>query len=288
MGRPELVSVGGDALPYLLAMASATMVGAVLAGRRPRHPVGWLVLAVGVSVIALGVADAYASYGLLARPGSLPGARWVAIYVDSSWVVLSVLPGFVLLLTRTGRLPSPRWRWWARLVVAAAVVARTFRTAPLDPPYRVVEPGPVLVRDGPLAAVGRVGVVGAFVVVLLSLLVAAGSLVVRFRRARGVERQQLRWVSVAAAMAALAAALTPVSWAMLGRRPRRCGAGPRASTSPCCRWPSGRRSCGIGCTTVAAVFQPARRRIQAAVDRPLQPAPLRRRPDDRRLQRPPT
>jgi hypothetical protein len=58
-----------------------------------------------------------------------------------------------------------------RLVVAAAVVALTFRTAPLDPPYQAVEPGPFPVRDGPLAAVARAGVVGAFVVVLLSLLV---------------------------------------------------------------------------------------------------------------------
>jgi peptidoglycan/LPS O-acetylase OafA/YrhL len=53
-------------------------------------------------------------------------------------------------------------------------------------------------------------------VVLVSLLVAACSLVVRFRRARGVERQQLRWVSAAAAMAGLAVAFTLVSWAVLG------------------------------------------------------------------------
>jgi peptidoglycan/LPS O-acetylase OafA/YrhL len=65
--------------------------------------------------------------------------------------------------------------------------------------------------------VARAGVVGAFVLVLLSLLVAAGSLVVRFRRARGTERQQLRWVSAAAALAALAvAAIALVSWATLG------------------------------------------------------------------------
>jgi hypothetical protein len=148
IGRPDLVSVGGDALPYLLAMGSAATVGAVLAGRRPRHPVGWLLLAVGGSVIALGIADAYASYGLLARPGSMPGARWAAIYVDSSWILLSALLGFVLLLTPTGSLPSPRWRWWARLVVVATVVGLIFRTAPLDPPYQAVESGPVLVRDG--------------------------------------------------------------------------------------------------------------------------------------------
>ncbi len=46
IGRPDLVSISGDAVPYLLAMASAATVGAVLAGRRPRHPVGWLLLGI--------------------------------------------------------------------------------------------------------------------------------------------------------------------------------------------------------------------------------------------------
>lgn len=122
-GRPDLVSISGDAYPYLLAMVSAATVGAVLAGRRPRHPVGWLLLAIAVSVIVLGSCGAYAAYGLLARPGSLPGARWAATYVDVSWSMLSTLLGFVLLLTPTGSPPSPRWRWWARAAVVAPVVS---------------------------------------------------------------------------------------------------------------------------------------------------------------------
>jgi hypothetical protein len=314
IGRPDLVSIGGDAVPYLLAMTSAATVGAVLASRRPRHPVGWLLLAIAVSVIVLGIGDAYASYGALARPGSLPGARWAAIYVDSSWVLLSTLLGFVLLLTPTGSLPSPGWRWWARLVGVAAVVAVTVRTAPLDPPYQAVDPGPVVVTDGPLAPAARAVAVAAIVVVLVSLLVAASSLVVRFRRARGVERQQLRWVSAAAAMAGLAVAFTLVSWAVLG-----------AAAQPLWGWAEGvyitllpltigaailryrlydldriisrtlawtlltvllglgyaavvllggrllpdGSSLAVAAATlaVAAAFQPARRRIQAAVDR---------------------
>ena len=211
-GRPDLVSIGGDAVPYLLAMVSAASVGAVLASRRSGHPVGWLLLGVGVAVVALGIGDAYAAYGLLARPGSLPGARWAAVYVDVSWVVLSTLLGFVLLLTPTGSLPSPRWRWWARLVVAATVVAATLHPAPLDPPYEAVGLGPLLVREGPLAAVARL----ADVIALLALLVAATSLGVRFRRARGVERLQLRWVTVAGALAGLAVAVILATWATIG------------------------------------------------------------------------
>jgi hypothetical protein len=210
-GRPDLVSIGGDAVPYLLAMVSAGTVGAVLASRRPRHPVGWLLLALAMSVIVLGICDAYAAYGLLARPGSLPGAAWAAVYVNESWVVLSTLLGFVLLLTPTGSLPSPRWRWWAGLVVAAAVAAMVVDTEPLDPPYQAVAVQ-FLVPDGPVAAVATLSTV----ITLLGLLVAAGSLVLRFRRARGVERLQLRWVTMAAALAGLAVAVILVTWATIG------------------------------------------------------------------------
>jgi hypothetical protein len=176
-GRPDLVSISGDAHPYLLAMVSAATVGAVLAGRRPRHPVGWLLLAIAVSVIVLGSCDAYAAYGMLARPGSLPGARWAATYVDVSWSMLSTLLGFVLLLTPTGSPPSPRWRWWMWLVVVASVVSVTLHTNPLDPPYEAVDV-PLLFQSGPLAAVARLG----DTIVLVGLLVAAGSLLLRFRR----------------------------------------------------------------------------------------------------------
>jgi hypothetical protein len=211
IGRPDLVSISGDAVPYLLAMASAATVGAVLAGRRPRHPVGWLLLGIALAVIVLGFCDAYAAYGLLARPGSLPGARWAAIYVDVSWAVLSALLGFVLLLTPTGSPPSPRWRWWAWLVAVASLLSVTLHANPLDPPYEAVAV-PLLFESGPLAAVARLG----DVIVLVGVLVAAGSLVLRFRRARGIERLQLRWVTAAAALAALAAAVILVTWATIG------------------------------------------------------------------------
>ena len=308
-GRPELVSIADDAVPYLVAMAIAATVGAVLASRRPAHPVGWLLLALGLSVILLGICDAYAAYGLLARPGSLPGAGWAALYVDASWVVLSTLLGFVVLLTPTGSLPSPRWRWWAWLVVAGAAVAALVDTDRLDPPYEAVEP-PLLVEGGPLAVVARLGAV----ITLLGLLVAAGSLVVRYRRARGVERLQLRWMVAAAALVGLATAVILVSWATLGSAaqplwewmtliylialPLATGAsilryrlydldriisrtvawtvltvllglGYAAAVVVLGRLGSGGSSLAVAGATlaVAAVFQPARRRVQEWVDR---------------------
>jgi hypothetical protein len=184
----------------ILVTVSAATVGAVLASRRPRHPVGWLLLGVGLALNVSLLVQSYVKYGLLARPGSLPGARYLAGFTDSTVPIWLSCAGFVLLLTPTGSLPSPRWRWWARVAAVAPVVVvlgSVVQPDPLAPDY----------RGNPLAipALARVLIVPAVagvVIVLVALLVGAGSLVVRFRRARGVERQQLRWLAYAAALAA--------------------------------------------------------------------------------------
>jgi hypothetical protein len=205
-GRPDLAQLAGaSVLAPVLALVSAATVGAVLASRRPAHPVGWLLLILGLALNAGGVAAAYTAYGLVARPGALPAAGAVARYVPA--LILTALPAlsFVLLLTPTGSLPSPRWRWWAWVTVAAPVallVAVAVARGSLDPRYQA-ESNPLDFRgvDGALLVVNQL----TLGVTLLALLVAAGSLVVRFRRARGVERLQLRWVAWAAALVALAA-----------------------------------------------------------------------------------
>jgi hypothetical protein len=121
-GRADLVQMNASTLSWLLALVSAPTVGAVLATRRPRHPVGWLLLGLGVSIGLLGFADSYALYGQLARPGALPAARWLAIYSPAVALAGISCVSFVLLLTPTRSLPSPRWRWWARVAAAAPVV----------------------------------------------------------------------------------------------------------------------------------------------------------------------
>jgi hypothetical protein len=185
----------------LLATVSSAAVGAVLASRRPRHPVGWLLIGVGLSVTLSILVEWYAKYGLVVRPGSLPAAEYLAGLAVLSFTFIGLAcAGFVLLLTPTGSLPSPGWRWWGRLAAAApvvAVLASIVQPDPLAPDwYGNPLAVPALYRL--LAVPG----VAAFVVVLISVLVGAGSLVVRFRRARGVERLQLRWLALAAALAA--------------------------------------------------------------------------------------
>jgi hypothetical protein len=105
----------------VLSGLSAATIGAVLANRRPRHPVGWLLLALGLSVAVDGLANGYVAYGAVARPGSLPAARQVAVYADNATLGRMCI-SFVLLLTPTGwsataapAVPSANsfggWRW---------------------------------------------------------------------------------------------------------------------------------------------------------------------------------
>jgi hypothetical protein len=213
-GRPDLAPLGAGVVAPILAAVSAATVGAVLASRRPRHPVGWLLLAFALSANASGLAEAYADYGLLARPGTLPAARYIALYLPITVITALALLGFVLLLTPTGSLPSPRWRWWARVTAAAPVVgllAITLAPRPFDQPYQGTE-NPLDLRGlrGALLVIYQV----AFAVSNLAVLVGAASLVVRFRRARSTERQQLRWVALAAGLVALGSVVILAAFAM--------------------------------------------------------------------------
>jgi MFS family permease len=311
-GRPDLAQLTLSALVGpVLSLVSAATVGAVLASRRPRHPVGWLLLVLGLSLAWGGVAPAYAAYGLLAHPGALPAAHAVARSSSVTVVAAQTALSFVLLLTPTGSLPSPRWRWWARATAAAAailLVALAVASGPLDPQYQVLG-GPFDVRgqSGALLVVNQL----ALAFTTLAVVAGAGSLVVRFRRATGVERQQLRWVAWAAALAVLGAvvalvglavgATAVVTWALstcLALLPLAIGAailryrlydldhiisrtltyglltlllgGGYAVVVLGLGQLLGRDSSLVvaGATlAVAGVFQPARRRIQAAVDR---------------------
>jgi hypothetical protein len=199
-GRSDLVLASPDVPAAVVGILSAVTVGAVLASRRPAHPVGWLLLTLGLSLVASGVATQYVSYGLLARPGALPAAAYVALYPNGIALYLAAAClAFILLLTPTGTLPPGRvWRWWANLAKAAlAVGVVTAVPAPLTEPYQAVaNPLAVPALTGLVVVAGAVSLVGSG----LAFLAAAWSLVVRFRRARGTERQQLRWIALAAVL----------------------------------------------------------------------------------------
>jgi hypothetical protein len=213
-GRADLAALVPSAVVGpVLAVLSAATVGAVLASRRPRHPVGWLLLGFALAVTASGVISSYVTYGLLARPGALPAAATVARYYPATGAAALALLSLVLLLTPTGSLPSPRWRWWA--VITAATPVALVLVVPVAPgwldPQLLLASSPF--SDRALGGVVLVATRVALVVTALAVAVAAGSLVVRFRRAQGVGRQQLRWVALAAALMLLAVpvVLAPVA-----------------------------------------------------------------------------
>jgi hypothetical protein len=214
-GRPELAQlIPGAVVGPVLGMGGETTGGGVWATPHPRHPVGWLLLGFALSLTASGVIAAYVAYGLLARPGALPAAHVLARYYPATGPAALALLSLVLLLTPTGSLPSPRWRWWA-LTTAATPVALLL-VVPLAPgrldPQLLVTNSPF--SDRALGGVLLIATQVALAVTALAVAVAAGSLVVRFRRARGIERQQLGWVALAAALMLLAAPVVLVAVAL--------------------------------------------------------------------------
>jgi hypothetical protein len=210
-GRPELVVLNPTAFAPVLGAVTTATVGAVVASRRPRHPVGWLLLALGLSLTAAGVTLAATNYGVA---HAAPAAGLVARYVPATIVVAMACNGLTLLLTPTGRLPSPRWRWWAGIIAATPVMVLGVVTLLPRPGDRLLEavdsPLDLRALDSGL----RIAYQAAFAVIITAFVGAAWSLVGRFRHARGVERQQLRWVALATAMIALLAVLNLAALAL--------------------------------------------------------------------------
>jgi hypothetical protein len=192
-----------------------SVMGALICARRPWNRIGWLMLAAGLSSTAFHFASWYVTYGR-----AVP-ARWLVTWiVTGMWVPAFTAMMFLLLLYPTGRLVSRRWRpvaWaggaWGILGVTAVMAVNSDLAGPdlanliglhgaaREFLTKVTEP--------------RVGL-GSFIVLLLISLL---SLVVRFRRARGVERQQLKWLVYAASLAIPTAFFLPLYWLTWGVLP---------------------------------------------------------------------
>jgi hypothetical protein len=201
-GRTDLRVLVPTSTPPLLGAVSTASVGVVLTSHRPRHPAGWLLLAIGLSLSAAGVGIAWTNYGV-ARDGAAPADDVVALYTPATIVVAMVCNGFLLLLTPTGSLPSPRWRWWAWVTAATPVALLLVVTLTSRPGERLAQAVDSPLDLDPFDGVLLVAYQAAFAVAITAFVVAAASLVVRFRRARGTERRQLQWVALGTVVIAL-------------------------------------------------------------------------------------
>ena len=191
------------ALP-LFATLAIVLVGAIVAARRPGNPIGWMLGAAGVGLIGQGLSGEYATRALVIAPGSLPAdvaVAWIGSWIEPPTVGLVV---FLLLLFPTGRLPSHGWRpvaWLAGLAILLMTFAAAFRTGALIVGVgQRAAPLPVPNPLGLPTAVGAVELAGAIGTPLYVLVLAASvlALVLRFRAARGEERQQMKWFVYAA------------------------------------------------------------------------------------------
>jgi hypothetical protein len=182
-----------------IGFIGAPLLGGLIASRRPENPYGWLWIGFGLGFTLATFTETYAAYALVVEPGSLPAPRMVGGPVGAEGFVLWItLLSFILLLFPDGRLPSRRWRFLAWSVVAVGavlVVLGPLVTAPAD--ERFLNPIGVGGAAGEvIRTLGFGGVLALFGAVILSAL----SLVFRYRRAAGVERQQIKWFAYAAAL----------------------------------------------------------------------------------------
>lgn len=175
-------------------------VGAVVASRIPGNLVGWLFLAAGFLGGVEGFTNNYAKWAWEAgAPGAVTAAAG-EILVFFPVVILLVAPA---LFFPDGRLPSPRWRWVVWAMLAGALISGPLRVL-AEPELTVIpttNPLGVEILDAEEAPAGMLLAMLGFGAFLMGLIGTAASMVVRFRRSRGVERQQLKWFVFAAAWA---------------------------------------------------------------------------------------
>ncbi|QIN83845.1 hypothetical protein GBA63_15265 [Rubrobacter tropicus] len=189
-------------LTVAVLTAAFSVVGALIVSHRPGNAIGWIFCAVGLFQGLANFGYEYATYALLTRPGSVPFGAPMSWVGNWTWAPgLGLVLVFLPLLFPDGRPPSRRW-WWAGWIGGASVAVIAALAAVILWPER----GPALLtpptgeEGGPERALDVLVEYVAFPMMLVAGLAAVASLFVRFRRAGGVERQQIKWFAYAAAI----------------------------------------------------------------------------------------
>ena len=213
IATPGDEDVGAGGIGFVVAFYAFPLVGLVIATRRPGHTIGWLFLALGVVLGVTNAAASYADYALFANPGRLPAGAWVGWTVEWLDPLFFFFIVLLVLFFPDGRLASPRWRAVLAVLVVSGVA--TVVTAAVKPGLIFETSLPVENPAGvhELAALRNDVSTAASLAFLAAAVVTGVGAVLRFRRTRGVERQQFKWFAFAVCIllaAFLATALTAV------------------------------------------------------------------------------
>jgi hypothetical protein len=201
VATPVLVQ---DGLLVALEML-CVIVGALISVHRPGNRVGGLLLAGALALSVFSFLENYFGYAAQ-QPGVLPDLRAVAWIANGALIAGVAALVLMLLLYPTGILPSSRWRPVAWALAGWGLVAGALSTVH---PTLVMAPAvanPVGVQ-GPAARVAEQAFDAGIIPLLFFLPAAVASLIVRFGRAHGQERQQLKWLLYAGALSAAATTL---------------------------------------------------------------------------------
>jgi hypothetical protein len=206
-GRPEDPTQGLAGGVVVSAAILVWSLGGSLLVRRTSNPIGWLLSGTALAWAIQQFSFGYGAYGLVAHPGSLPAAIPVALLDVTMPLLVQLGIALLFLLFPDGRLPSARWRpvLWTGLVACGVLV-----------PNFIVYPGPIgnlgirnpIRVEAWLQAILAPLTLVAFMALFAALLASVLSLLLRLRRSRGEERQQLKWFTYATA-------LVPVGFGLL-------------------------------------------------------------------------
>ena len=206
-----VIGSGADTSSVIIAMICLVFsgVGAVIARRQPANAIGWLFLLVGVAAALALLSSGYADRWTAGDGGSRAIGELAATYASLSWIPFVVVPAtFIVLLFPDGHLLSRRWRpvaWCAALGIALTFLTGVITSGPLEDYPQIQNPyGVDASFVEPLTGL-------SFLLLLVGVVGSVASLVVRFRRARGAERLQMKWLAFAGVAAAITLPLSFVA-----------------------------------------------------------------------------
>ena len=198
---PSTWGTGGDSavVIFVVPFLAFPLVGALIASRRPKNPIGWMCLGAGIFWMLATMTGPYAVYGIVARPGSVPFPAAIGSLTEWLWTpALGLLGTYLILLFPDGRLPSRRWRplvWLSGAVIVLGSAGTALK--PGRPPDLGGMRNPFGLEGHPWVANAMEAILALFP---LCVLASTLSLVLRFLRSGGEERAQIKWIALAASL----------------------------------------------------------------------------------------